>query len=99
MNLMPIVAASHLPRELTSPWMSILPLLPALSLSVLLVSSTIFTESLSAAKYSEYAAYRSRVAMLWPISTFFKGIYLSLTGQKEDIDRVVWGRVKGKRIE
>jgi len=99
MTLMPIVASNHLPRDLTSIWTPFWPLIPALSLSALILSSTIFTESISAPKYPEYAAYQARVAMFWPISTFFKGIYLSITGQKEDIEQRVWGRVKGKRIE
>ncbi|KAF4597446.1 hypothetical protein EYR40_007905 [Pleurotus pulmonarius] len=51
------------------------PLLPAICLSILFVSSTIFTESITASKYPEaYAEYRKRVAMFSPLHTMIKGV-------------------------
>ncbi|KAF8525839.1 DUF1295-domain-containing protein [Hysterangium stoloniferum] len=101
MTFFPILGATHLPRHsavaaATTPLWS---LLPAISLSALFISSTIFTESISSPKYPEYAAYQSRVGMFWPFSTFFKRLHLTMTGEKERLDRMVWGPVKGKRTQ
>ena len=43
-------------------------MLGAVLLTLLFIGSTLFTESLSAAKYPEYANYRRRTSMLipWP---------------------------------
>jgi len=99
MTFFPILGATHLPKTVTTVMTAFWPLLPAISLSLLFISSTMFTESISASKYPEYAAYQARVGMFWPIGTFFKGMYLGLNGQGESIERSVWGPVKGKRIE
>lgn len=98
MSLFPILSADHLPMLSTSDFTPFWPLVPALALSVLFISSTFFTESISAAKYPEYSAYRSRVGMFWPIVTFYRSAWLTVTGGKAEIERMVWGPVKGKRI-
>ncbi|KAJ7454846.1 hypothetical protein FB451DRAFT_1279580 [Mycena latifolia] len=75
----------------------LVPLTPALALSALFVSSTIFTESITASKYEGYASYKARVGMFSPLDTVFKGLLLALTGKKVEVERVVWGtEAKGK---
>ncbi len=72
---------------------SLVPLAPSLALCLLFVSSTRFTESISANKYPRgYAAYRTRVAMFMPALTPVWGVLLSLTGQKAEIEELVWGK-------
>ena len=69
-------------------------LLPALSLSALFISSTLFTESISSSKYPAYKAYQKRVAMFTPSMTFIKALKIKLIdGEKEEkeIKRLVWG--------
>ncbi|KAF9453448.1 DUF1295-domain-containing protein [Macrolepiota fuliginosa MF-IS2] len=69
-------------------------LLPALALSVLFVSSTIFTESITKKKYpAAYSAYQKRVGMFVP----FKAIINELSGGRaqEQIDKLVWGEFYG----
>jgi len=69
-----------------------MPILPSLSLCLLFVSSTRFTESISESKYPRgYAAYRSRVAMFVPVLTPVWGTLLSLTGGKSEVEELVWG--------
>ncbi|KAG6832835.1 hypothetical protein H0H92_009455 [Tricholoma furcatifolium] len=71
---------------------------PALALSLLFYSSTLFTESISASKYpKEYKAYQKRVGMFSPLHTLEKGIMLSLRGRKAETEQLVWGEgEKGK---
>jgi len=69
-------------------------LLPALSLSALFISSTLFTESISSSKYPAYKAYQKRVAMFGPSMTFIKALKVKLIdGEKEEkeVERLVWG--------
>jgi hypothetical protein len=69
-------------------------LLPALSLSALFISSTLFTESISSSKYPAYKAYQKRVAMFSPSMTFIKALKIKLIdGEKEEkeVKRLVWG--------
>jgi hypothetical protein len=65
---------------------SLVPLSPSLALCLLFkffISSTRFTESISASKYPRgYVAYHSRVAMFVPFLTLVWGAILSLTGGK-----------------
>ncbi|KAJ2922830.1 hypothetical protein H1R20_g14216, partial [Candolleomyces eurysporus] len=72
-------------------------LLPALSLSALFFSSTLFTESISKKKYPQaYAAYQKRVGMFSPLSTLRKFLRLYLFASPKDrseINRLVWGEV------
>ncbi|KAF8968046.1 hypothetical protein BDZ97DRAFT_1800620 [Flammula alnicola] len=73
-------------------------LLPAIALSGLFFSSTLYTEAISSSKYPEaYAAYQKRVGMFAPTVTFTKGLRLKfLDGVKEEkeVERLVWGAVK-----
>jgi hypothetical protein len=70
----------------------LVPLSPSLALCLLFVSSTCFTESISATKYPRgYAAYRTRVAMFVPWLTPVWGALLSLTGRKSEVEELVWG--------
>ncbi|KAG6868319.1 hypothetical protein C0993_005044 [Termitomyces sp. T159_Od127] len=67
-------------------------LAPALALSLLFYSSTLFTESISAGKYpKEYKAYQERVGMFSPLRTWEKGLVLAWRGRKKETDDVVWG--------
>ncbi|KAF9466519.1 hypothetical protein BDZ94DRAFT_1319395 [Collybia nuda] len=70
---------------------------PALALLALIFSSLIFTESISMTKYPGYKAYRERVGMLGIISTLEKGLLLKWNGRREEVDAIVWGKVKKLR--
>jgi len=75
-------------------------LLPALSLSALFISSTLFTESISSSKYPAYKAYQKRVAMFSPSMTFIKALKIKLIdGEKEEkeVKRLVWGSPHAKK--
>ncbi|KAG6819357.1 hypothetical protein H0H93_012572 [Arthromyces matolae] len=74
-------------------------LLPALALSLLFFSSTLFTESISAGKYpKEYKAYQERVGMFSPLRTWEKGLVLAWRGRKKHVEEIVWGsRDKDKK--
>jgi hypothetical protein len=75
----------------------LVPLTPALALSALFISSTIYTEGITASKYAGYAAYQARVGMFSPSDTIFKGVKLALTGKKAEVEKAVWGSdAKGK---
>ncbi|KAJ7116322.1 DUF1295-domain-containing protein [Mycena epipterygia] len=75
----------------------LLPLVPALALSALFFSSTIYTEGITASKYAGYASYQARVGMFSPVDTLLKGVKLALTGKKAEVEKVVWGsEAKGK---
>ena len=72
---------------------TLVPLAPSLALCLLFLSSTQFTESISASKYPRgYAAYRSRVAMFVPVLTPVWGALLRLTGGKAEVEEHVWGK-------
>ncbi|KAG8819961.1 hypothetical protein FRC17_010287 [Serendipita sp. 399] len=74
---------------------SLQPLLPGIIISVLFLGSTAFTEWITSKKYPlRYPAYERRVGMFSPITTIFKGWYLQATGEREKIDRLLWGPVK-----
>lgn len=72
----------------------LLPVTPALALSALFFSSTLYTEAITASKYRGYAAYRQRVGMFSPLETIMKGVGLGLTGKKTAVEKVVWGSEK-----
>lgn len=74
----------------------LLPLTPALALSALFFSSTIYTEAITASKYARYATYKARVGMFSPLETLMKGFFLSLTGKKGPMDKELWGSDVGK---
>ncbi|EJF64494.1 hypothetical protein DICSQDRAFT_178157 [Dichomitus squalens LYAD-421 SS1] len=104
-NLIPLVAPEYpgyeppLPLGSGTPLESLFPIIPSLVISSLFFSSTIFTESVSAAKYPEYKAYQQRVSMFVPFLTPVWGLYLKLLGKKEEIDKLVYGQdlPKGKK--
>lgn len=71
---------------------SLTPLLPCLVLCSLFFSSTIFTESISKAKYPvAYSAYQERVAMFLPVLTPVWGALLGIQGRKGSVDSMVYG--------
>ena len=75
-------------------------LLPALALSALFISSTIFTESISSSKYPAYKAYQKRVAMFGPSMTFIKALKIKfIDGEKEEkeVEKLVWGNPHVKK--
>lgn len=75
-------------------------LLPALALSTLFISSTLFTEAISSSKYPAYKAYQKRVAMFGPSMTLFKALKIKLLdGKKEEqeVERLVWGSAHIKK--
>jgi steroid 5-alpha reductase family enzyme len=75
-------------------------LLPALALSALFISSTLFTEGISSSKYPAYKAYQKRVAMFGPSMTFIKALKIKLVdGVKEEkeVERLVWGNSHVKK--
>lgn len=65
---------------------------PALALTALFFSSTLYTEAITVKKYPvAYKAYRERVGMFGIIRTFEMGLWLAWTGRKEEVDALVWG--------
>lgn len=70
---------------------------PALALSALFFSSTIYTESITVSKYPEgYKAYQERVGMFGVSRTLEKGLWLKWNGRKEEVEAIVWG--KGSKL-
>jgi steroid 5-alpha reductase family enzyme len=71
---------------------SLTPFLPCLVICSLFFSSTIFTESISKAKYPvAYSAYQERVAMFLPLLTPVWGALLVIQGRKGSVDSLVYG--------
>lgn len=68
--------------------------LPAIALSVLFFSSTLYTEAITQGKYDAYKAYKERVGMFGFVHTWKKGLWLKWTGRKEEVEAVVWGSKK-----
>lgn len=68
---------------------------PAIVLSILFFSSTLFTESITASKYANYRAYQKRVAMFDPFTTVLKTVVWAVLGRKVKLDAVVWGSLSG----
>ncbi|KAK7032916.1 hypothetical protein R3P38DRAFT_2919702 [Favolaschia claudopus] len=71
---------------------AIAPLTPAVALSILFFSSTLYTEAITASKYPAYTAYRARVGMFSPLATAGKGLWLAITGGRVEVERTVWGK-------
>jgi hypothetical protein len=78
----------------------LVPLVPAIALSALFLSSTLYSEAITGSKYPAYAAYKRRVAMFSPLETLSKSLRHTITGRKAELDGKVWGNdvvdVKGK---
>ncbi|PVG03184.1 hypothetical protein CPB86DRAFT_695896 [Serendipita vermifera] len=71
------------------------PLLPGIALSLLFLGSTAFTEWITRRKYpAAYKAYQQRVGMFSPVTTLMRGWYWQATGQREEIDKIIWGSGK-----
>ncbi|KAJ7116188.1 hypothetical protein C8R46DRAFT_1152809 [Mycena filopes] len=108
MNLASLPSYQHhsvddLVRILRAPvfdWQALLqplvPLTPALALSALFFSSTVYTEAITASKYPAYAAYKQRVGMFSPIETVMKGVKLALTGKRGEVEKAIWGSAKSE---
>ena len=87
----PVLVSAH-KTTLADALCALVPLSPSLALCLLFVSSTRFTESISASKYPRgYAAYRTRVAMFVPWVTPLWGALLCLMGGKREVEELVWG--------
>jgi len=99
-SFFPILSSDTLPRlahGLDGPITPLAALIPPLALCTLFFSSTIFTESISIAKYPQaYRAYQNRVGMFVPLLTPVYGWWLQVRGKKEHTDRLVYG---GKKVE
>jgi len=76
----------------------ILYILPAASLSLLFLSSTLFSESISKSKYPQaYAAYQKRVSMFDPSKALWKALAHRLfrsESERKKIDKLVWGDIQ-----
>lgn len=73
---------------------------PALALTALFFSSTLYTEAITMSKYrTGYMAYKERVGMFGPLKTWEKGMLLSWNGRKAEVEAVVWGKGKGKKVD
>jgi hypothetical protein len=68
--------------------------LPAIALSVLFFSSTLYTEAITQSKYDAYKAYKERVGMFGFIGTWEKGILLTLKGRRAEVEAAIWGSEK-----
>ncbi|KAJ8488110.1 hypothetical protein ONZ45_g14071 [Pleurotus djamor] len=78
------------------------PLLPAVALSILFVSSTIYTESITASKYPKaYRAYQERVGMFGFFKTLEKGFLLGLKDpkRKAELEALVWGQADDRKSQ
>ncbi|KAF9466520.1 hypothetical protein BDZ94DRAFT_1295672 [Collybia nuda] len=72
--------------------------MPALALTALFFSSTIFTESITMSKYPEgYKAYQERVGMFGVFRTLEKGLLLKWNGRKDEVEAAIWGTKKSEK--
>lgn len=69
-----------------------------MSLSLLFLASTRYTEQITQSKYSSYAFYQKRVAMFGFIKTMEMSLYYRLRGgeKKKEIEQALWGSDTGK---
>lgn len=92
-TLFPILApeSPKLPANPLDAPTAIWPLTPAIVLCGLFFNSTLFSESISKAKYPEgYSAYQQRVSMFVPFLTPVWGLLLQLRGKKEKVDAMLF---------
>jgi len=68
--------------------------LPAIALTVLFYSSTLYTEAITQSKYDAYKAYKERVGVFGFVSTWEKGLWLAWSGRKEEVEAAIWGSRK-----
>ncbi|KAF8907355.1 hypothetical protein CPB84DRAFT_1813599 [Gymnopilus junonius] len=106
-TLIPLLAPSppHLPslaairQEPAALAPALVYLAPPIALSLLIYSSTVFTEAISSSKYTEaYTAYQRRVGMFTPVETIVKtvAIHVIARPEKRTIKRLVWGAAHQK---
>jgi protein-S-isoprenylcysteine O-methyltransferase Ste14 len=91
--LFPILSLPHTTLESVhaDPLPVLIPVVPALALICLFLSSTLFTESISLSKYPEaYRQYQRRVGMLLPLPL---GWLLS-ERERANAERAIWGSDK-----
>ncbi|PPQ89333.1 hypothetical protein CVT25_003170 [Psilocybe cyanescens] len=81
----------------------LLPLLwyfmPAIALSILFFSSTLYTEQITSSKYEAYTAYQRRVGMFKPFDTLLKALKLNLldgASEARVVEEKVWGASHAK---
>ncbi|KAK0555007.1 hypothetical protein OC846_001864 [Tilletia horrida] len=86
------------PASLVSPpwWTYIFnyAVLGAVSMNILFLASTAYSEGVSAGKYPAYASYQKRVGMFLPVDTLLRGIYywfVAPDNVRERIEAEVWG--------
>jgi len=72
------------------------PLVPGIVISNLFLGSTIFTEWVTGRKYPTYKSYQRCVGMFSPSGTLLHGLYLTITGEKQKVDELVWGSEKAE---
>lgn len=96
-SLFPVLATPKYTKLSLTEVTPLLPLIPCLFLCVLFFSSTIYTEKITKSKYPVgYGCYQERVAMFVPLLTPVWGVWTSLTGRREEVERRIWGEGKGK---
>ncbi|KAL9932591.1 hypothetical protein V8E36_008708 [Tilletia maclaganii] len=70
--------------------------LGAISMNILFIASTLYSESVSAAKYPAYASYQKRVGMFHPVDTLLRGLYywfVAPDNVRECVEAEVWGEL------
>jgi len=78
---------------------ALLSLAPPIALSLLIYSSTVFTEAISSSKYTKaYVAYQRRVGIFTPLETALKVVFINIVHRPErrKIKKLVWGASHGK---
>ncbi|KAK0538331.1 hypothetical protein OC834_000479 [Tilletia horrida] len=68
----------------------------ALSMNLLFIASTRYSEGVSAAKYPAYKSYQKRVGMFLPIDTLLRGVYywfVAPDNVRETVEAEVWGEL------
>ncbi|KAH9481685.1 hypothetical protein JR316_0006212 [Psilocybe cubensis] len=73
--------------------------MPALALSTLFFSSTLYTEQITSSKYTAYSFYQRRVGMFTPLDTLVRALKVNLLDGKREAKLVyqkVWGASQPK---
>lgn len=99
-NLFPIAASSYPKFDKNSFGLSALwDIVPAFVYCSVFLGSTPLTESITSGKYPGYNAYQKRVSMFVPWLTPVWGFLLQLKGEREEVDRAVYGDGKTAKQE
>lgn len=70
------------------------PMLPSITLCLLVYSSTLYTEGISSSKYPTYKVYQQRVPMFWPMEVWTKWVWLKFVKGEQDkknVEKSIWG--------